>query len=128
MRLIYLAHPVAGSVLENVACGRRWLLWAYHEMPADVVIAPWITDIEVLPLRDEHRDDREIGLVRCETVIAHCDAMILVGGRISSGMKREAQWAESLLIPVYDFTNLGPEPPADGAGDPRVASASRLAP
>lgn len=102
-----MAHPVSGDVQGNLARAKRWLAWLLREYPGAVVIAPWIHDIEALPLKDARPADRELGLMRCETIAARCDLVILVGGRISEGMRREAAVGRDVL----DLTTLGEEPP-----------------
>jgi hypothetical protein len=56
-----------------------------------------------------HRED---GLRRDCAVVAKCDEVWLVGGRISAGMLREATAARWAGRAVFDFTKLGDEPPA----------------
>lgn len=109
--VIYMCHPVAGNVDSNISRALRWLAWLRKSYPETTFIAPWIAGI----LAGEDDDDpvqREAGLVDCEAVIALCDAVILVGGRISSGMARERSGSRR----VIDLTHMGEEPP------PRLAS------
>lgn len=114
MRVFYMAHPIAGDVAGNLARAKRWLAYLLEELPGIIVIAPWIHDLEALPLRDGEPADRARGLERCAATAAICDGVVLVGGRISQGMALEAARAREVL----DLTHLGPEPPDDG---PRAA-------
>ncbi len=109
--LIYLAHPVSGDVPGNLARAKRWLKWACLSFPDDEVIAPWITECEIFD--DADPEQREQGLQRCERVVERCHVLILVGGRISSGMQREADAARAARYRtrVIDLTHLGDEPP-----------------
>lgn len=102
-----MAHPVAGDVVGNVARAKRWLAWCLEELAGVVVIAPWVHDIECLPLRDEDPGDRMLSLERCAAAAGVCDGVVLVGGRVSEGMAYEAARARE----VIDLTHLGAEPP-----------------
>lgn len=108
MRLpvLYLAHPVAGDVAANLARAKRWLLWARRAFATCAVIAPWITDLD---MGDDDCDpaQREQALLRDEAVARACDAVMLVGGCVTDGMRREATVAKRLI----DLTVLGEEPP-----------------
>lgn len=107
-RLLYLAHPVRGDVPGNLARARRWLRWLRtNAHPEAAIIAPWLLDIEVLGEDDGDPAQRERALQRCELVAQRCDVVVLVGGRISEGMRREAAAAPAIV----DLTYLGEEPP-----------------
>jgi hypothetical protein len=110
VKVMYLCHPVAGDVSANVARARRWLRFLLGYLPGIVVIAPWIHDIEELPMRDEYPADRDISLARCTITASICDGVILVGGRVTAGMALEAARAKEVL----DLTALGDEPPGGG--------------
>lgn len=105
--VLYLAHPVTGDVPGNLAKAKRWLRWAQTAFATCAVIAPWIAWID---LGDDDGDPavRERGLQRDEAVVSRCDAILLVGGRVSTGMAREAKAAKATI----DLTVLGEEPPA----------------
>jgi hypothetical protein len=105
MRVLYLAHPVSGDVPGNLLRARRWLRWAQTAFSSCVVIAPWILALE-LGDDDANPEHRERGLARDEAVVARCDAVLLVGGRVSEGMAREAKVAKA----VVDLTWMGVEP------------------
>ena len=111
MRVVYLAAPVAGAVAENVARAKRWLRWAWR-IPDIVPIAPWLTPVELFAAdADDDHEARELGLLRDCAVVARCDELWLVGGRISEGMRREAAAAARAGLVVTDLTGLGKEPP-----------------
>ena len=104
MTVVYMAHPVGDNPHANSLRSRRWLRWLHTERPEWVVIAPWLHDLEVLG-----HLDREAALIRCEAVAAVCHDVVLVGGEITEGMRREAR-----ACGVWeDWTHLGPEPPDD---------------
>lgn len=58
---------------------------------------------------------RARGLEHDCNVVKRCDGLVLVGGRMSSGMAIERGAAESHGRDVVDLTHLGDEPPAGGA-------------
>lgn len=107
----------------QVECNRlralRWIRWRTER--CDVALcAPWIPYVETLPDGGEWR---ERGLRDDCAMVARCDGIILVGGRISSGMARERDAAivshpvMAGALPmdalVVDLTPLGPEPPKE---------------
>ena len=113
MKVTYLAHPVAGDVVANVARAKRWLAWA-SRIEGIAPIAPWITPVELFAV-DEDGDPaaREFWLARDCAVVAKCDELWLVGGRISDGMRREWVTAMERGVRVQDLTGLGAEPPGE---------------
>ena len=113
MRVVYLAAPVRGNVAENVARAKRWLAWAWRIR--DIVpIAPWLTPVELFAAdADDDAAARELGLTRDCAVVAKCDELWLVGGRISDGMRREWVTAMERGVKVQDLTGLGDEPPGE---------------
>jgi hypothetical protein len=114
--VLYLAHPVGGDVDGNLARALRWLAWTRRTFDDVTIIAPWIASV----LSGEDDSDpaqREAGLVDCEAVVQLCDAIVLVGGRISSGMERERAVASA----VIDWTSAGAEPPAEPTEAMRAA-------
>jgi hypothetical protein len=60
---------------------------------------------------EETPENRERGLACDLAQVARCDEVWLVGGRVSSGMRHEADHAITLAIPVIDLTALGELPP-----------------
>lgn len=145
--LLYVAHPVAptddeiAAVLDSehqarprttaekskIALGRnldramRWLSWLRRSFPETTFIAPWIASI-MAGGDDSDPKQREAGLLDCCAVVERCDGIVLCGGRISSGMRREMEHAvtfhDPALFEVHDLTMGGAEPPGfpPGAG------------
>lgn len=111
MRVVYLAHPCGDPALvrhlQNLDRAKRWFKWAIDQGVA--VVADWILYCEVWD--DFDGIDRELGLRHDDAMILKCDAMWLVGGRVSEGMARGARTALEAGIPVADYTGLGDEPP-----------------
>jgi hypothetical protein len=125
-RVWYLAHPVAPMqseideicghgagvvaladaaryvVTRNLDNAKAWLSWIRDSFPAVTFIAPWIVAIESGE-DDSDPQKRERGLRDDERVVARCDGVVLCGGRVSSGMAREAARA----VTVADLTTIG---------------------
>ena len=92
----YIAHPLgAGPDREaNRQRASRWVAWAASQGVAPV--ADWT---------------RAKGLAIDCALVARCDELWLVGGRISRGMQVEADAARAAGVMVVDRTDLGEEPP-----------------
>lgn len=104
--VLYVAHPLGGDVDGNIKRALRWLEWLRRSFPTVTFIAPWIASV-MSGEDDSDPAQREAGLVDAETIVDRCSGVVLVGGRISSGMMREsaaARWTS-------DLTWLGEEPP-----------------
>ena len=110
--IAYLAHPVGGDVENNIARAKRWLHWLSRQAPQAAVIAPWIANIEAGE-DDNDPIQRTRGLAKAALVASRCDAIILCGGRVSSGMAIERQAAQARRREVIDLTALGDEPPTE---------------
>lgn len=108
----YLAQPVSAPAPEgiaaNLANARAWLRWLVDTKEYLAVSAPWMPYVETLD-EDRYRDR---GLEDDLAMLARHDLVILVGGRISSGMNVEAVHARTLGIPVIDCTRMGVSPPS----------------
>jgi hypothetical protein len=105
-----MAHPVAGDVTANLARALRWLAWLSKREPDVTIIAPWIAAI----MSGEDDSDpaaRARGLAHDVIVVKRCDVLILVGGRVSSGMAIERDAMIAKGGHVIDMTDLGDEPP-----------------
>jgi hypothetical protein len=109
IRVLYLAHPVAGDVTENLARAMRWLKWFAAHDPETAFIAPWIAAI-LSGEDDSDPESRARGIRHCTEVVRRCDGVVLVGGRVSDGMAIERAAAVLARLPVYDLTFLGAEP------------------
>lgn len=110
--VLYMAHPVGGDVDGNIKRALRWLAWLRAKFPDVTSSAPWIAGVLSVG-GDGTEAQREAGLVDdCETV-SRMDGIVLVGGRVSSGMARERYEAIGWDLEVVDLTYLGEEPPRD---------------
>jgi hypothetical protein len=113
-RIVYIAHPLNAPTPEGMEQNRRnaarWAAWAALTQNVSPV-CDWVVLSSVLS--EEHR---ELGLQCDLALIARVDEVWLVGGRVSSGMKIEADHAKLLGIPVRSFLLMGYEaPPLPGA-------------
>lgn len=113
--VLYVAHPLgapdAAGVRANLERAMRWLAWLRRTFPETTFVAPWIASVLA---GDDDADpaQREAGLVDADAVIPRLDGVVLVGGRESSGMTREATRARR----AWDLTGLGDEPPTFNVG------------
>ena len=134
-----IAPPVSTQVRVDAALranldrAMRWLSWLRRSFPETTFIAPWIASVLA---GDDDTDParRAAGLIDDCTVIERCDGIVLCGGRISDGMRREMEHGELRVhvgyapFKIYDLvstSNRGicdkSEPPTDlyqrGEGD-----------
>jgi hypothetical protein len=116
-KVVYIAHPLgAGHDREqNRENAAKWVAWA-ATVRGVAPVADWI--VLSGELTEEHR---KLGLECDFALIARCDELWLVGGRISPGMQLEADFARRVQIPkqvrVYDMTHLGALPPREARSD-----------
>ena len=108
--VLYMAHPLGGDVDANLKRALRWLAWLRRTRPEATIIAPWIA--AVMSIGDDGTpEERAAGLLDDCTVVGRCDVLVLVGGRVSSGMAMERAAAIDHGIDELDLTHLGVEPP-----------------
>lgn len=107
MKLIYMAHPFGGDP-RNLGRAHLWYAWLLSEFPRNAYTANWIVEGELLD--DTEPVIRAAALLRACEIVRRCDALVLVGGRIMSGMKQEADVARA----VIDLTPIGMLPPKAG--------------
>lgn len=124
-----IRHPIAHEVRvkaalkANLERAMRWLSWLRRSFPETTFIAPWISSI-MAEADDSDPKQREAGLVDCCAVVERCDGIVLCGGRIASGMRRETEhgqmrhkiWIDpadqGADFATYDLTcTANPEPP-----------------
>ncbi len=110
LKVAYLAHPVGGDVLANLAKAKRWVRWLEEtHLPHVAINAPWITECEIWD--DDDPQQRADGMARDREIMIRCDLIILAGGKISNGMAGELRAAKLAGMEVIDLTHLGEEPP-----------------
>lgn len=110
MRIVYIAHPLNAPTREGIDQNRanasKWVAWAANQGVAP--IATWITLSGEWP---ETAENRERGLLIDCALVERCDAVWLVGGRISTGMQIESDHARLIGKSVVDLTHYGALPP-----------------
>lgn len=104
MKVCYLAHPVSGNIEANLLAAKEWYRFCVISFPKVAFVANWIVNAEIFD--DNQPLQREAGLVACEAVIKRCDAMLMVGPRVSDGMRRESKHAPI----VFDCTTTESPP------------------
>ena len=112
--VVYIAHPLGGGSDReaNRINAARWCAWAARARGV-APVADWIILSGEL---DESPENRTLGLACDVALVARCDEVWLVGGRVSPGMQVEADAARDLGIPVVDLTSLGRLPPQEVSG------------
>lgn len=102
--IIYVAHPVSGDVKANCDKVCQWLRWLTQVDPSRIYIAPWVGEVLAhLDLDPIPADFYDRVLSDDEEVVRKLDGIILTGGKMSTGMKRELAAAWSCGNPVYDL-------------------------
>jgi hypothetical protein len=147
--VVYLAHPVAptkeqldapqvsislsetrparefypdevsdAAVRFNLDSARTWLRWLITHTDWAISM-PWMPYVETL--NDATSSHRHRGLRDDCLMASRCDAIILCGGRVSSGMAMERDAVQKAGKAVVSLVDLGPQPPGDS-----VLAARRL--
>lgn len=116
----YIAHPVSQDVdpnsptygerniihfQKNVDNAKRWYAWLTDNDKTRVYIAPWIIEVELVNagLLTTTYDE---AINNDEEVVRRLDGLILVGGAITEGMRRERQVNESCNNPEIDWSHM----------------------
>jgi division protein CdvB (Snf7/Vps24/ESCRT-III family) len=101
-KLVYIAHPVAGNVAENV----KDILRICKEIHTEEIlpIAPYLVAVQYLD--DEVVEERALGIA---TNVEHfhrkiMDEVLVCGDRISKGMHEELLLAKRYNIPVVVYS------------------------
>lgn len=100
------AFAMGFSVRANLQRALRWLAWLRKSFPETTFIAPWIATVMSLD-GDDSPELREAGLVDDCAVVERCDGIVLCGGRISSGMRREMEHGKARGGPLRIADQLG---------------------
>ncbi len=109
-RAVYLAHQLSGTEAEmraNRESASRWA--AFLVVHFDVAIeCSWVVLTSVLK---ETEENRKRGL-ECDLVLVGCcRELVMVGPRVSDGMRIEATHMVTVVgAPVYDLTGLEMDP------------------
>lgn len=109
--IYYVAHPVGPDGPErvaNIARVKEWVRWLIHARRGDAFSVPWLPYVEVLT---ESPDHRERGMRDGMEMLRRCDAIVLVGGRLSPGMAAELREAKHRKMAELDLLYLGRDAP-----------------
>lgn len=92
-----LSAPTRAEMLENAAKACTYSAWAEKEFGGRAVAPhaylPYLLD-------DRNPAERALALEFDLKLLSMCDRIVVYGSRISSGMKREIEYAQQLGIPV----------------------------
>lgn len=109
----------ARALRANLDRAMRWLAWLRKSFPETTFVAPWIATVMSLG-NDDSQKLREAGLIDDCAVVERCDGIVLCGGRISSGMRREMEHGAKAargpgreVFAVYDMTGDRAYMPSD---------------
>jgi len=121
---VYLAAPVSAPTAEdmglNLVNAEIWLEHLVRHTPW-AVCAPWLPYVSIL----DEATHRERGMRDNLAILSRCDAIALVGGRLSPGMKLELDHAVALGLPVIDLLHHGTSPPDPAPQYPTLNARSR---
>lgn len=97
--IIYIAHPIANDVQENI----KSVLSIVRQLSIEndvIPFAPYIVYVQALD--DCKTEERAIGFEHNKAIFQSgiIDEVWLYGGRISNGMQTEIEWAKELNIKV----------------------------
>lgn len=102
--IIYVAHPVSGDVHGNIEKVLKWLRWLTAADPSRIYIAPWVGEVQAhFDMDPIPADFYDRVLSDDEEVVCKLDGILLTGGRMSTGMKRELAAANLAGKKVYDM-------------------------
>jgi len=110
MRVIYMAHPVSGDVHRNLAHAQLWYRRIQDVNPLVSLCAHWMVTVWVRTDEPYTEESYDLHLRWDEAVVARCDGIVLVGGKITRGMARERAVIQEAGKTVYDLTHLGDSP------------------
>lgn len=115
--VFYVAHPVSGDINANIANVVKWINWLTVHDPSRVYVAPWVA--EVMAFKDDplvvgaddtaRKDFYDRVLEDDKEVVRRLDGILLVGGKISEGMRRERDAAIGKTIQDWSYART----PAD---------------
>lgn len=102
MKIVYIAHPIAGDVEKNLEDLKRILRKINTGTLEVCPVAPYAFS----GLDDSDKIERERGIMNNIELIKTkvFKELWLTGDKISAGMKQEIELFTSLGIPVFNFT------------------------
>lgn len=109
----YVAHPVSGDVVANLARARAWLAWLVSVVPDVAFSMPWMPYVEALDDKGPDDPNRVRGLRDDVAMVERCDGILLCGDRVSAGMQLELDTARAAGLVVVNLVTRDGLPPAD---------------
>ncbi len=97
--IVHIYHPYAGDTEGNTQRAR--LYSRYAALRGAIPVASHLLYPQFL--RDDVREEREIGMECGMTLLALCDEIWVFGEHISKGMAAEIEYAKKAYIPVRYF-------------------------
>jgi hypothetical protein len=94
LKVVYICAPYSGATGKNLRNVR-----AYAREEVDGGNVPFVPHFHYREFMDEDGEREEI-LEMCEEMVGRCDAVHVYGPKITSGMKREIDAAESFGLNV----------------------------
>ena len=85
-----LFRSTAEGIAANLAAARAWLRFLIDACPDVAFCVSWLPYLDVL---EDSGANRERGLRDDCEMVRRCDAVLMVGPRVSDGMRREAKSA-----------------------------------
>lgn len=107
--VFYVAHPVTTdnryTIEENLRNVIGWIRYMTLADPSRVYIAPWVAEVQAF--LDENMDPAFYDRVLSddEEVVRHLDGILLIGGKVSTGMARELAAARDAGKMVIDWSS-----------------------
>lgn len=109
MKILYIAHPIKGDVEANLAKLRR-IIKGINTSPKYATTVPFVPYYaDVVSMDDNVPAERQRGLQNGLEILSRpgaVDEMLVMGDRITEGMKQEVFKAFEMGIPVGAFDNL----------------------
>lgn len=97
MKLVYIAHPVAGDTATNLKSAASWVRWAARQNGV-IPVAPYFQSLAAFD--EDTPEEREEGFQIGLKFLQFCQELWVCGDRISEGMQREIYVALGWQIPV----------------------------
>jgi hypothetical protein len=100
MKIVYICHPIAGNVANNIKKILKIIRYINLTMPDVVPFAPYLGD--VLALEEDKPGERTRGIRNCIAILKSgiMNEIWIYGKRISGGMKTEIDMAIERDIPI----------------------------
>jgi hypothetical protein len=117
VKVVYVAHPLAGDFEGNIAKALRWFGYFVKNYSEYAFVMDWVLACMVLDDRVPEHRTRGIGMN--DVVLPRCDEVWFCGGHMSPGMQKEYGQAVQNGMTVASFVRYGSEPP-EGRVEPQI--------